>query len=196
MDSSSWVRRIVRTFWLFDYSGLQKIATECSIESNTAVHKIRDEWISGQEAYFDKKINTFRDQKLKFDLVINALLLSAIIFFIMSTSVTVHLFNFEELTTSVLESASETFLILFFIAKAYVEMKGLEIFIKRYEISLHLFKQAQIRFKVINSNLAISDKSKLINFRLLLESLGESVLDEVSDWYIANTRMEFKPPGG
>jgi hypothetical protein len=192
---NSWVRRVVRTVWLMDYLALQKAAAQdAQIIIDETRHLIKD-WVDGQINYFEKKIKLLKEQKRFYDLLIRSLLISTGVFFTLSLSVVGHFFKFNAFLDSIFESIAETCFILFFLTKAYVEMKGFEISIKRYEASEHTFKQTKSKHLFIeNSN--SSDQHKAVTYRLLFRSLGESVLDEVSDWYIANTRMEFKPPGG
>jgi hypothetical protein len=77
---------------------------------------------------------------------------------------------------------------------AYRGFHSYETFIQRYEVALYVFSQAAKRYAVEAESLSAENNLMVANSRLkeLFELLGESVLEETSDWFIANSRIEFR----
>ena len=199
INENSWVRRVLRTLWLQDFSALLQKRFDPPLTSASDLSKLESSWLIYQIGYFEQKIEGFEYLNTIFNRIINFLIAITAGFYLMSYEPIYKAIGITSIEIETLKAISETTLILLAITKAYVEMNAYDVLIKRYEASLQMYRQSKKIFDQLNS---LSEKDahdssidKLKSIRDLYLIVGQSYLDEVSDWFIVNSRIEFKRPG-
>jgi hypothetical protein len=194
LGQNSWMRRALRTVWMLDLPQMdvnKKLPPEVCRARLQGLHGA---WVDGQVKYFrDKLVKLKAEDLLTRQTSYGLLVVGGTLLFINYAPITLYLglaSNVSHLIGLVGECAVAGYLVL----AALREFNSYELFIKRYDVALHIFTQAsQIYESTIKPD---ADKTTLVqaNDRLkyLYVSLGEAVLDEASDWFIANARIEFK----
>lgn len=194
LGPNSWMRRALRTVWMLDLPLMEinkKLSPEVCRGRFEGLYKV---WIDGQVKYFSNKLVELKAEELLTRQMSYGLIgVGATLLFINYAPITLYLglaSNVSHLIGLVGECAVAGYLVL----AALREFKSYELFIKRYDVALHIFSQAS---KIYESNMmyGIGETELLYTnqqLKHLYLSLGEAVLDEASDWFIANARIEFK----
>lgn len=198
IDDNSWIRRAIRTAWLLDYPKLLQLKTSQNTIEISDLKEIEHDWIQEQTDYLSKKIKDFEIKIKLFNHLSNALLGIGVLFLLISNKFVYTNLGTIPLSADFFHSIGTTSLIMLALVKTFVEMNAYEILIKRYEASFHIFVQCKkIYGQLINlSSEQVKIGSINIRFRLqeLYQTLGRSVLEETSEWYIVNSRINLKNP--
>jgi len=198
IDDNSWIRRAIRTAWLLDYPKLTHRATSTTTGEIFNLKEIEYEWIQGQTKYLNDKIKDFERYINQFNFLSNVLFGIGLVFLAISNKFIYTKLGTIPLSAEFFHSIGTTSLIMLALVKTFVEMNAYEILIKRYEASFHIFVQCKkIYDQLINlSSEQVKIGSINIRSRLqeLYQTLGRSVLEETSEWYIVNSRINLKNP--
>jgi hypothetical protein len=198
IDDNSWIRRAIRTAWLLDYPKLIQSETSLKTIEISDLKEIEHNWIQEQIDYLSKKIKDFERKIKLFNHLSNLLLGIGVLFLLISNKFVYVKLGSIPLSADFFHSIGTTSLIMLALVKTFVEMNAYEILIKRYEASFHIFVQCKkIYDQLVNLG---SEQVKIgsINIRSrlqeLYQTLGRSVLEETSEWYIVNSRINLKNP--
>jgi hypothetical protein len=199
MGDNSWVRRALRTAWFMDLG--EKNGEINSQERNIEnIATLDTSWVKDQIKYLSKKIDDFENKLKKFDQLNLALGVTAGGFFILGREFIFNRIEGFPLPLELINAISGCAIIFLALSKGYCKMNAFEVLIKRYKSSLHVYVQSEkIHNEIINLDNEIALKNmidKTERLQGLYLTLGQSVLDEVADWYIVNSREEFKNPVG
>jgi hypothetical protein len=85
-------------------------------------------------------------------------------------------------------------LVLLALVKIFIEINAYTVLIKRFESSLHVYSQSKKVYQQIERLVSTDAHSidKIARLQDLYQTLGRFALAELSDWYIVNSRIEFK----
>ena len=198
INDNSWIRGVIRTAWLLDYPKLIQSETLLIKSEISDLKEIEHNWIQEQTDYLSIKIKDFERKIKQFNRLSNALLGIGVFFLLISNKFVYASLGTIPLSADFFHSIGTTSLIMLALVKTFVEMNAYEILIKRYEASFHIFVQCKkIYAQLVNLS---SEQVKLgaINVRCrlqeLYQTLGRSVLEETSEWYIVNSRINLKNP--
>lgn len=198
IDDNSWIRRAIRTAWLLDYPKMVQLEASPNTIEISDLKEIEHSWIQEQTDYLSKKIDDFEKKIKWFNHLSNVLLGIGVLFLLISNKFVYANLGGIQLSADFFHSIGTTSLIMLALVKTFVEMNAYEILIKRYEASFHIFVQCKkIYDQLINLG---SEQVKIgsINIRSrlqeLYQTLGRSVLEETSEWYIVNSRINLKNP--
>ena len=198
IDDNSWIRRAIRTAWLLDYPKLLQLKTSLNTIDISDLKEIEHNWIQEQTDYLGKKIKDFEIKIKLFNRLSNLLLGIGVLFLLISNKFVYANLGSIPLSAEFFHSIGTTSLIMLALVKTFVEMNAYEILIKRYEASFHIFAQCKkIYSQLINlSSEQVKIESINIRSRLqeLYQTLGRSVLEETSEWFIVNSRINLKNP--
>jgi hypothetical protein len=197
LGENSWLRRTLRIVRLLD---LQDRASEEVIapkEYKALITKTYEHWIAGPSAqinYFKNKLVKLRmAERLTRYLGYGFLGAGGVLLALSYAPATLYLKISAELSHmfGVMGTAA---IACYVVLTAYRGFHSYETFIQRYEVALYVFSQAAKRYAVEAESLSAENNLMVANSRLkeLFELLGESVLEETSDWFIANSRIEFR----
>jgi hypothetical protein len=199
IGDNSWVRRALRTAWFMDIASLdsQSPSRQNLIQNIQNLDAI---WVKDQIKYLNKKIADFECKLKKFDQL--NLVLGAItgVFFVLGREFIFSKIEGVPLPLELINAISGSALIFLALSKGYCKMNAFDVLIKRYESSLHVYVQSENihneLFKLDDAVAEANHINKEERLQGLYQTLGQSVLDEVADWYIVNSRTEFKNPVG
>lgn len=198
IDDNSWIRRAIRTAWLLDYPKLNQLKEPLNTFEISDLKKIKDNWIQEQSDYLSNKIDDFERKIKGFNHLSNILLGIGILFLLISNKFVYPNLEGIPLSEDFFLSIGTSSLIMLALVKTFVEMNAYEILIKRYEASFHIFIQCKKIFDQLVNLSAEQLKIESINIRSrlqdLYQTLGRSVLEETSEWYVVNSRIDLKNP--
>jgi hypothetical protein len=198
IDDNSWIRRAIRTAWLLDYPKFLQLKTSLNTIEISDLKEIEHIWIQDQTVFLSNKIKNFKRIIKRFNYLSNVLLGIGILFLLISNEFVYENLESIPFSADFFHSIGTASLIMLALVKTFVEMNAYEILIKRYEASFHIFVQCKkIYSQLVNLS---SEEVKIgsINIRPrlqeLFQTLGRSVLEETSEWYIVNSRIKLKNP--
>lgn len=197
LGENSWLRRALRTAWLLDLQ--DRVAGKVIAPENytALITNTYEHWITepkGQISYFKSKLFKLRRAaRLTLHLGYGFLGVGGVLLALNYAPITLYLKISGELS-QIFGVVGTAAIACYAVLTAYREFHSYETFIQRYEVALHVFSQVAKRYE--SEAQATSNEKDLmaINSRLkaLFELLGEAVLEEASDWFIANSRIEFR----
>ena len=198
IGDNSWIRRAIRTVWLLDFPKLINPETIKETGELDNLKLIERSWIEDQIVYLTKKIEDFEIKTKRFGRLSSALFGIGVLFLFLGNKFVYSKLGTPPLEAEFFNSVGTTSLIMLALVKTFVEMNAYEVLIKRFEASLHVYSQCKkiygqlIKLTLMQASTNGIDVNSRI--RMLYLTLGRFVLDEVSDWYNVNSKIEFKNP--
>jgi hypothetical protein len=194
IDENSWLRRAIRTAWLMDYPNLVDPKAQTSADSLTSLHKLKHSWIDDQHDYLTKKIADFTKKEKYFGRLTLVLFITAVLLLLLGNQTIYSKIGPLPIDASAFKALGAAVLVLLALVKIFIEINAYTVLIKRFESSLHVYSQSKKVYQQIERLVSTDAHSidKIARLQDLYQTLGRFALAELSDWYIVNSRIEFK----